>query len=195
MKCFGKEIERLAKGLENVVEGMDILAFVSKDDVPADKKKDVAHVCIVCGVRPEKNDPYCVQITMVGNLINYSGDCGTPTADLLTIKLLLNSIISTKGARFFTMDIANFYLNTPLATQDGWVYVEISKGMYGLPQAGLLAQELLEKHLGDKGYHQSQFTPGLWTSEWQPILNWDYGQWKVHISMPDYVLDARKWFK
>jgi hypothetical protein len=37
--------------------------------------------------------------------------------------------------------------------------------MYGLPQAGIIAQELLEKRLKARGYHQSQFTPGLWTHE------------------------------
>ena len=36
------------------------------------------------------------------------------TADLLSIKLLLNSVISTPNAKFMTMDIKNFYLNTPL---------------------------------------------------------------------------------
>ena len=30
-------------------------------------------------------------------------------------------------------------------TPKGWVYVEVCKGLYGLPQAGLLAQELLAK--------------------------------------------------
>ena len=70
-----------------------------------------------------------------------------------------------------TLDIKNIYLNTPLAryeylrlkvsnlpedvieqyglkdktTSEGYIYVEIRKGMYGLPQAGLLAQELLEQ--------------------------------------------------
>jgi hypothetical protein len=37
-----------------------------------------------------------------------------PTADLLTIKLLINSVISTAGAKFMTMDIKDFYLNTPM---------------------------------------------------------------------------------
>ena len=55
------------------------------------------------------------------------------------------------------------------ATADGWVYVAIKRGMYGLPQSGLLAQELLEKRLNKHGYHQSRFTPGLWTHEWRPI--------------------------
>jgi hypothetical protein len=37
-----------------------------------------------------------------------------PTAELLTVKLLINSIISTQGAKFVTMDIKDFYLNTPM---------------------------------------------------------------------------------
>ena len=70
-----------------------------------------------------------------------------------------------------TIDIKDLYLNTPMArpesmrlkmnnmpeniieqyklqdkvTKDGYVYVQIKKGMYGLPQAGIIAQELLEK--------------------------------------------------
>ena len=38
--------------------------------------------------------------------------------------------------------------------QDGWVYVEIRKGIYGLPWAGLLAQELLKKWLAKKVTHR-----------------------------------------
>ena len=50
----GKEIGRLAQGLEGVVEGTETMKFIRRDDVPADRKKDVAHVRIVCDVRPEK---------------------------------------------------------------------------------------------------------------------------------------------
>ncbi|KAL7523922.1 hypothetical protein ACHAXR_000362 [Thalassiosira sp. AJA248-18] len=55
------------------------------------------------------------------------------------------------------------------ATADGHVYVEIRRGMYGLPQAGLIAQELLEKRLNKEGYFQSEIVPGLWTHKWRPI--------------------------
>ena len=34
--------------------------------------------------------------------------------DLTMAKLLFNSVISTPGARFLTMDMKNFYLNTPM---------------------------------------------------------------------------------
>ncbi len=40
-----------------------------------------------------------------GDRVHYPGDAGTPTADLLTVKLLLNSIISIPNAKFMTMDI------------------------------------------------------------------------------------------
>ncbi len=78
------------------------------------------------------------------------------------VKILLNSVISTKDARCVILDIKDFYLNTPMkryeymhlkladipeeiieeyklheiVTDDSYVYCEIRKGMYGLPQAG-----------------------------------------------------------
>jgi hypothetical protein len=41
--------------------------------------------------------------------------------------------------------------------------------MYGLLQAGVIAQKLLAKKLKEYGYIQSKTIPGLWTHEWQPI--------------------------
>jgi hypothetical protein len=110
--------------------------------------------------------------------------------------LLINSAISTLGAKFLGINLTNFYLNTPmpnpeymhlrlniipqkiithynfhnLVTPDGWVYFEIRKGMYGLPQAGIFANQLLEKHLAAKGYYQCQHTPGIWRHAWWNIM-------------------------
>jgi hypothetical protein len=90
--------------------------------------------------------------------VHYPFDAGTPTANLLTIKLLINSMISTPGASFFTINIKNFYLCTPttryehmrlklsdmpeyviahyhmldIATLDRCVSCKICQGMYGL---------------------------------------------------------------
>ena len=47
---------------------------------------------------------------MGGNLINYPDDVGVPTANLLLIKIFLNSVISTKGAKFANANLANFPL-------------------------------------------------------------------------------------
>ncbi len=41
--------------------------------------------------------------------------------------------------------------------------------MYGLPQSGLIANELLEKRLNKHGYRQSKLVPGLWQHDTCPI--------------------------
>ena len=52
----------------------------------------------------------------------------------------------------FPEDVIAQYNLKDIVTSDGYVYIEVRKGMYGLPQAGLLAQELLEKRLEKHGY-------------------------------------------
>ncbi len=42
--------------------------------------------------------------------------------------------------------------------------------MYGLPQAGIIANQLLKKQLSAKGYYQCQHTPGLWRHVWQSTV-------------------------
>jgi hypothetical protein len=42
--------------------------------------------------------------------------------------------------------------------------------MYGLPQAGILANQLLTKRLEPQGYYQYRHTSGLWRHKWRPIL-------------------------
>jgi hypothetical protein len=94
-----------------------------------------------------------------------------------------------------TMDISNFYLMTPLhrakfiqikisdipdevtreyklrekATKNGSIYIRAKRGMYSLPQAGLLSNKLLEKRLNKHGYWQSKLVPGLWKLDTRPI--------------------------
>ncbi len=129
------------------------------------------------------------------NKVHYLGNAGTPTTNLLTVKLLINSAIRTPNAGYMTMYIKDFYLNTSLAcykymqlqiadipdnvikhyqltdlaTPDGDVYCEIQKGMYGLPEARIIAQQLLEKQLQQHGYCQSATTTGLGKHNTQPI--------------------------
>jgi len=106
-QSFGKEIRRLSTVTETIV-------FVMKQQIPRDRRRDITYGQIVCAYHSTKKDPYCTRITMGGNLINYPGDCGTPTSDLLTIKLMFNSIISTPNAKFMTIDIKDFYLMTTM---------------------------------------------------------------------------------
>jgi hypothetical protein len=92
------------------------------------------------------------------------------------------------------LDIGSFYLETPLAryeymkfpialfpehiieqydlkqhVQKGFIYVEIRKAIYGLPQAGILANQLLRKRLAPAGYYEVAHTPGLWRHVSRPI--------------------------
>ena len=53
--------------------------------------------------------------------------------------------------------------------ENGWVYIEIMKGMYGLPQAGLLANVKLTKHLAKYGDSPTKYTTRLWTHDFKPI--------------------------
>jgi hypothetical protein len=98
------------------------------------------------------------------DILDYSGDVATSTADITTFKILINSTLSTEDAAIMMMDIKNYYRGTPLPrfeymkmlfsrfpeeivqqynlnalAVDGWVYIEIRKGVYGFKQAGLLA--------------------------------------------------------
>jgi hypothetical protein len=41
--------------------------------------------------------------------------------------------------------------------------------MYGLPQAGIIAQKLLQECLAKVGYHQSKIISGLWTHKTRKI--------------------------
>jgi hypothetical protein len=68
----------------------------------------------------------------------------------------------------FPEEIVDKYNLNALAI-DGWVYIEIRKGMYGLKQAGLLANQLLKTCLAPFGYYLARHTPGLWLYKTWPI--------------------------
>ena len=51
---------------------------------------------------------------MGGNLIDFPGDKSTRSADLITMKCLLNNVMSTPGARAACINIKDFYLNNLL---------------------------------------------------------------------------------
>ena len=186
------EFGRLAQGIGNRIKGTDTIKFIPMDKVPKEKK--VTYGRFVCDVRPQKAEPNRTRLTVGGNLLDYPGAVSTKTADITTCKCLFNSVVSTPGAKYMTVDIKNFYLNTPLDQYEymripldlipeevineynlrdiankGNIYMEIQQGMYGLKQAGILANKLLAKRLAKAGYTQTTHTPGLWKHAWRPI--------------------------
>jgi hypothetical protein len=79
------------------------------------RAKDVTYSLITCLIRPEKiEEPNRTRLVAEGDMVHYPFKAGTPATDLLTVKFLINSMISTPGARFFIMDIKNVYLCTPM---------------------------------------------------------------------------------
>ena len=165
----------------------DEIANIPKDCV-------VTYARVVVDFRPQKDEPKQVRITVGGNLIKYPGELTTRTADLTTSNILWNSVISTEDAKFAALDVGNFYLVTLLEryeymrlplkhfsqhtinqynllenAKNGWVYVKIRKAIYGLPQAGKLANNQLKKHLGPAGYYEVAPTPDLYTYVTRPI--------------------------
>ena len=49
-----------------------------------------------------------------GNIIKYLGKIATITTDLTTSKVLWNIVLSIEDVKFMGLDIANFYLGTPM---------------------------------------------------------------------------------
>jgi hypothetical protein len=96
----------------------------------------------------------CVEISKIFNL-------GTHPIECYEYMRLPIALIPT--------EIIEAYNLLPLV-HNGHIYVEIRRGMYGLPQAGILANQLLTERLEPHRYYQCCHTPGLWRHKWRPIM-------------------------
>ena len=110
---FANKIGRLAQGvLTSMPYGTNTIFFIPKDKVPAGRT--VTYGRIAAEIRPQKAETHRTRLNVGGNLINFPGVVTTPTADLITAKLIFNSVLSTKNVKFMCADISNFYLNNPM---------------------------------------------------------------------------------
>ena len=75
------------------VKGTNTMFVIHRRNVPA--HKTAAHVQMVADFRPQKPDPHRIRITIGGSKITVEYDVSTPTADLSTAKILINSTFST----------------------------------------------------------------------------------------------------
>jgi hypothetical protein len=149
----------------NRLYNTNTITYIRRSNIPKGRK--VTYGSFVVDIKDHKEEKERTRLTVGCDQIEYPGYKSARTAGLTTSKILINSVISTLGAKFLVIDIKNFYLNTPLGrfeymvinlsslpqetidkydlielAQDGKVYIEIQKGMYGLPQQGILANEL-----------------------------------------------------
>jgi hypothetical protein len=183
------ELGKLTKGnVTTTLTGTDTMRFISIREIPAQQK--ITCTKIVCADRPERTPPIRVRVTIGENLITYDGATSTKAAELPTSKIFANSVISTPGCKFMTVDVKNFYLNTARMPEkdfaymkmpmnvipddikthyklnklehNGAIYIEVSKGIYCLPQVGKLANEQLIRHLQPFRYAPCKHIPGLW---------------------------------
>ena len=137
--------------------------MIHKKDAPKRKKITYAQFC--CDIRLQKDEINRTRLTVGGNLLEYKGKTSTESASLETIKIHLNSTISTKDAKYAAANIGNFYTNSKLDTpeymkihislipqeiideynamkfvdKEGYVHVEITGAMYRLAQSGQIA--------------------------------------------------------
>ena len=188
LRGLSNEWGRLANGNVFGIKGTNTIKFISRNEVP--HNQDVTYATFVCDYKPLKTEIHRVRITVGGDRLECSDDTGSPAANLVETKILVNSTISDAkyGARFMSSDIVNYFLASPmpnaeymkvkvkhlpediriryniddLVTTDGFVYIRIEKGMYGLKNAAILAYDNLKINLGAHGYHPVEGTVGLW---------------------------------
>ena len=68
--------------------------------------------------------------------------------------------------RLILSDIIAHYKLYHLVKKDGWIYMETIRVMYGIPQAGIIANNLLAQYLDNHEYYQVKYMPGLWQHVW-----------------------------
>ena len=177
------EFGRLFNGYGKV-EGMKVCEWVDWVTIPHDKVITYARYTVA--YRPEKIDePWRVRITAGGDRLRYEGPVSTQVAGMETFKILLNSTISTEGAKLVTGDISNMYSESFLKEaecvrfkvdqipeniikhykldskiRNGFVYAKINRAWYGLKQSGKIAHDDLVEHLKKEGYTKTT-TEGL----------------------------------
>jgi hypothetical protein len=113
-KSYTKELRQLAQSIPGVSKGTNTIVFIQCKDISNSCKGVVTYAQVCVNYHLEKEDPNRTQVTVGSNLLHYLGNCGTPTVDMITVKLHLNSVISTKNACYCTIDLKDFYLNTPI---------------------------------------------------------------------------------
>ena len=155
-------------------------------DIPSERRADITYYNpqVKEKLNEEQEKIFRVRGTLGGDRLNYPFDVTARTADLDAVKILIHSVVSDDGGKYMTADVSDYYLGTdlerpeyvriqlkliPQASMDKheWhpytdrnsVLFEVTKGCYGLPQAGKLAQDKLIAHLAVHGYLQCPDVP------------------------------------
>ena len=104
--CQG--IGKGSKGPKKRVEGIDTFLIIRYEDIPVDRRNEITYTKVVWEYRAQKEYHNQTRITIGENQICYPGDVGTPTGSLELVKLVINSILSHRNARFAAFGVSNF---------------------------------------------------------------------------------------
>jgi hypothetical protein len=99
---LGNEASRLFQGIRDIPV-TDTCFFVELTNIPKDR--NITYGKIVCDYKPHKKEKERARLTVGGDRLDYSGDVATSTTDITTLKILINSTISTEDAAMMMMDI------------------------------------------------------------------------------------------
>ena len=94
-------------GLDRMPTDNSTIFFIHPSEIPTHKK--ITYGRLVVDIRPLKEEKYRVCITVGGDKLDFCGDASSVVAPLATVKIILNSVVSTKGAKFTTADIKDFF--------------------------------------------------------------------------------------
>jgi hypothetical protein len=164
--------------------GTKTIKPINRHHIPQGRAK--GNVRIVAAFKPLKEEQHRIRFTLARHHHDYVGETATPTVEMPTVKAHINSTLSTPGAKYMTLDISDFYLNTEMERPEymrissklitaetkvtynldqyevsNYIYFQIDKGLYGLLQAVKLAYEKLLHRLTSADFHPAPHTPGL----------------------------------
>ena len=77
------------------VDGTNKFLFIHKQAAPSDRFKYFTNGKNIFDNKDNKEDLNLTRLAVVGDRINYPGDCGTPAAYLVTVIILFNSVLLT----------------------------------------------------------------------------------------------------
>ena len=102
----------------NGSKGTNTMRPILKHKMPSHKQACFSRW--VADIRLQKEEIHRVRMTAAGNFLEgtYSGKTSTETADIETVKIHTNHIISSPGAKCAAVDINNMYLNTILPSPE-----------------------------------------------------------------------------
>ena len=119
-------IVKVPNGKGKIIEETNTLFPIKFEGIPKYRLNEICYTSVVCEVRPGEKDPNRKIMTICGTNVCYPGDVGTNTASLELFKLIINSVLTRKGAKYVCFDIEFFYLSTPLGRPE-YVKIHLSK--------------------------------------------------------------------